>query len=168
MVCCPETTDMEALMARGARKAPAKSGRAGKTRTAAAAKGRSGATRAAAKRRGGSRKSAEQFEISGTVLGLVGALAGSVAGRTMLADVLEAAAGVLRKTPGALGQAAEQGAEAASTVADVATEAATGTVDLAQTAAGVLAGMATSAARSMLPGSSDEDENTPGSRRGRR
>jgi hypothetical protein len=103
------------------------------------------------------------------MFGLVGALAGSVAGRLLLADALEAAADALRKTREGVGEAAEQGAEAAAKVADVTTEAVTGTVDLAQTAAGVLAEMATSVARSMLPGSSgdNDDKGARGSRRGR-
>ncbi len=152
-------------MARGGRKAFAKSGRAAKPQSASTGKARAGTKSSAARR--GSRKSSNQFELSGTALGLVGALAGSVAGRMILADVLEAVAAVLRRGREGVGQMAEQGAEAASSVADAATEAVTGTVDLAQTAAGVLADMATSAARSMLPGSTEKDEDTRGARRGR-
>jgi hypothetical protein len=157
-------------MAKGARKSAARRGRVGKAQAVAGGKGQSIARRGGGKARGGSRQGAGQFELPDAVFGLVGALAGSVAGRLILADALEAAAGVLRKTREGVGQAAEQGVEAASRVADVTTEAVSGTVNLAQTAAGVLAEMATSAARSMLPGSSgeDDDQEDRGSRRGRR
>jgi hypothetical protein len=154
-------------MAKATKKSSTK--RAGaKARPGAAAKGRSGA-KGAAKKRGGSRKSREQSGLPENLLGAMSTLVGSAGGRQIVADVLEAVASVLRKTREGVAQVAEQGSGAASSAAGVAGEVVSGTVDLAQTAAGVLADVATSAARSMMPGSmgGDGDNESGGAGRGR-
>jgi hypothetical protein len=112
-----------------------------------------------------------QSAAAENLLGAVSTLAGSALGRQIIADVLEAAATALRKDRGNIRQEIETGVEqvteTAGTAVNVATEVASGTVGLAQTAAGVLAEVATDAARSMLVGSRDDDEGGRTERRGR-
>ena len=111
----------------------------------------------------------------------VGSLVTSQLGREILADVLNAAADVLRQNRAMSQQAqvagravVDRGTDLASTAAQVGTEAASGAVDtgaqitaaavdIAQTAAGALATVATSAVLNMLPGgSTDDDESQEG------
>ena len=116
----------------------------------------------------------------------MGSLLTSELGREIMADMLNAAAGVLRQNrgPGQQAQEArraivEGGTDVATTAMQVGTEAASGAVDtgaeitaaavdMAQTAAGALATVATSAVLNMLPGgSTNEDEGRKGRRRRR-
>jgi hypothetical protein len=116
----------------------------------------------------------------------VGSLLTSEPGREILADMLNAAAGVLRQNRGVGQQAQEagrgmvdRGTDLASTAVQVGTEAASGAVDtgaeitaaavdMAQTAAGTLASVATSAMLNMLPGAgTGKDDGQKGRRRRR-
>jgi hypothetical protein len=116
----------------------------------------------------------------------VGTLLTSDLSREILAEVLNAAAGVLRQNRRAGQQVQDTGramldrsTESASTAVRVGTEVAAGAVDagteisvaaaeMAQTAAGALAAMATNAMLNMLPGASTgaEKEQNRGRRRG--
>jgi hypothetical protein len=105
----------------------------------------------------------------------VGSLLTSELGREILADMLNAAAGVLRQNRGTGQQAheagramVEGGTDVATTAMQVGTEAASGAVDtgaeitaaavdMAQTAAETLATVATSAVLNMLPGAGTSD-----------
>jgi len=147
-------------MARGARKTSAKKGSGAKARSRPAGKQRSTKSTAAQKR-GGARKSGGTEGASENLFGAMSTLVGTALGREIIAEILEAAAATLRRRGGmarAAESAGEQASEAAATAGDVAAEVASGTVGLAQTAAGVLAEVATDAARSMLPAASEEGE----------
>jgi hypothetical protein len=116
----------------------------------------------------------------------VGTLLTSDLSREILAEVLNAAAGVLRQNRRASQQVQDTGramldrsTESASTAVQVGTEVAAGAVDagteisvaaaeMAQTAAGALAAMATNAMLNMLPGASTgaEKQQNRGRRRG--
>jgi len=103
--------------------------------------------------------------------GMVQALVTSSMGREVLADVLEAVAGALRKARADVQDAMEAGASAASAAGDsavnVGTEMATGTVALVQTATEALADIVTGTAQSLLPNpAGGESASTP--RRGAR
>jgi hypothetical protein len=116
----------------------------------------------------------------------VSSLLTSELGREILADMLNAAAGILRQHRGTDQQAqeagqgmADRGTDLASTAVQVGTEAASGAVDagaeitaaavdIAQTAAGTLATVATGAVLNMLPsGSTADNEGQKGRRRRR-
>jgi hypothetical protein len=103
----------------------------------------------------------------------------SPVGREILAEVLDAAAAVLRRNRtgeeimGAVSAAAERTGNAASTAMEVGSEVAAGAadagqqiaaaaVDMAETAAGALATMATEAVLGMLPEGSDSDRKRRG------
>ena len=151
---------------RTTRKGPAPQARASSQRTPAKAQG---------KRR---QPQAESWAAS------VGSLINSQLGREILADVLNAAAGVLRQNR-QMGQQAQEagravidrGTDAASTAVQVGTEVASGAVntgvgitsaavDIAQAAAGTLATVATEAMLNMLPGApTGEDQGQQGDRR---
>jgi hypothetical protein len=110
----------------------------------------------------------------------VGSLLTSQLGREILADVLNAAAGVLRQTREINEQGQEtgqamiaRGTDLASTAVEVGTKAASGAVDtgaeitaaavdIAQTAAGTLATVATNAVLNMLPGAGSRDDDARG------
>ena len=116
----------------------------------------------------------------------VGSVLTSELGREILADMLNAAAGVLRQNRGTGQQAQEAGrgmieggTDLASTAVQVGTEAASGAVDagaeitaaavdMAQTAAGTLATVAASAMLNMLPGGGTSDDEDQKGRRRRR
>jgi len=87
--------------------------------------------------------------------GMVQALVTSNMGREVLADVLEAAAGALRKTRADVQDAMEAGVSAASAAGDsavnVGAEMATGTVALVQTATEALADIVTGTAQTLIP-----------------
>jgi hypothetical protein len=155
-------------MARGAKKTSAKKGSGAKARTRPAGKQRSTAKSTAGQKRGAARKS-QGLATSENIFGAMTTLVGTTLGREIIAEVLEAAAAALRRR-GSVAQVAErageQASETAATAVDVAGEVASGTVGLAQTAAGVLAEVAADTARSMMPGSADDDE-TSGGRAGR-
>ena len=159
-------------MAKAAKKASAKRGGAAKTRARSGGAHRSAAKNTGAKKQMRSRKAQGQSSgLSENWLGAASTLVASAVGREILAEVLEAAVSALRRSRGNIGEAARAGAEQASHTAgaavDVATEVATGTMTLAQTAAGVLAEVATDAARTMLPGSSADDDEEPARSAGR-
>lgn len=146
---------------KAAPRSPAKKG------SAKGAGTKSAGTRAAAKRgaargasKGGRRQSSQGSAQSW--FGALNTLMASGPGRDIIADVLEAAAGALRRHRANVSEAMEAGAErmsdATGAAANVATEMAMGTVELAQTAATVLADVVTDAARSVLPGGIDEDD----------
>jgi hypothetical protein len=114
----------------------------------------------------------------------VGSLLTSQLSREILADVLNAAANVLRQNrmmsqpAPEVGRAVDRGTELASTAVQVGTEAASGAVDtgveitaaavdIAQRAAGTLATIATNAALNMLPGAGTGDEGQEDKRRRR-
>ena len=167
----------------GAAKARAsKSAARKKTPTkSAASKDRSASKRTARKPQGRTTKApSENWAAS------VGTLLTSDLSREILAEVLNAAAGVLRQNRRAGQQVQDTGramldrsTESASTAVRVGTEVAAGAVDagteisvaaaeMAQTAAGALAAMATNAMLNMLPGASTdaEKEQHRGRRRG--
>jgi hypothetical protein len=102
--------------------------------------------------------------------GMIQALVTSTMGREVLADVLEAAAGALRKARADVQDAMAAGATAASAAGDTAvnvgTEMATGTVALVQTATEALADIVTGTAQTMLPALAGSETATP--RRGGR
>ena len=121
---------------------------------------------AARQKRLSSRKSGEQSTSSESWLSAAGTLVTSAAGREILAEVLEATASILRRDRASIGE--EQRPESPSTTANVLAQGATGV--LTRTAAGVLAEVAASAARSMLPGRTerdDDDDDDDGDRGGR-
>jgi hypothetical protein len=157
-------------MARAAKKTPAKERGSAKAATRPATQKRAPTNAKTTQKRTSKTRSQKQTADTGTLLNAVSNLAGSALGREIIADVLEAAAGALRKqrvnVGRVIGAGAEQVSEAAGTAADVATEAVAGTVGLAQAAAGVLAEVVTDAAQSVLPGSSTSD-NGRGKGRGR-
>jgi hypothetical protein len=147
----------------------------------AASKDRSASKRTARKPQGRTTKApSENWAAS------VGTLLTSDLSREILAEVLNAAAGVLRQNRRAGQQVQDTGramldrsTETASTAVQVGTEVAAGAVDagteisvaaaeMAQTAAGALAAMATNAMLNMLPGASTdaEKEQHRGRRRG--
>ena len=97
----------------------------------------------------------------------VGALLGTQFGREILAEVLNAAAGVLRRSREQVQEAGQamlgRSTDLASTAVNVGTEVASGAVeagaeitaaavDIAQTAAGTLAAVSTNAVLNMIPG----------------
>ena len=169
----------------GAAKARAsKSAARKKTQTptkSAASKDRSASKRTARKPQGRTTKAPSE-----TWAASVGTLLTSDLSREILAEVLNAAAGVLRQNRRAGQQVQDTGramldrsTESASTAVQVGTEVAAGAVDagteisvaaaeMAQTAAGALAAMATNAMLNMLPGASTgaEKEQNRGRRRG--
>lgn len=180
MARSPKSTSTKARSGRKTRTGPtastksrARKGAASK-KTAEARKGSASKARAASKRtqvRAQPRKGqpkAESWAAS------VGSLVTSQLGREILADVLNAAADVLRQHRAAGQQAQEvraivgRGPDLASTAVQVGTEAASGAVDagaeitaaavdIAQTAAGTLATVARSAVLNMLPGTRTDD-----------
>ena len=158
-------------MAKSAKKTSTKRSGGAKARGRSAGKQRSPSKKTVGQKRGASGKRMTQSAAAENLLGAVSTLAGSALGRQIIADVLEAAATALRKDRGNIRQEIETGVEqvteTAGTAVNVATEVASGTVGLAQTAAGVLAEVATDAARSMLVGSRDDDEGGRTERRGR-
>ncbi len=160
----------------GATKRSAGSGNAGKAR--------GGSKRAVTKAQG----RRQQPQLKGGA-GSIGSLSSTEVGRTVLAEVLEAAAAVLRRARGgaqtvgaAATNMAETRADLASPAVDVATDVASGAVeastgiataaaDMAQTAVGTLTTMATDTVTSLLPEvpaettTSDRGDEYGGSRR---
>ncbi|HEX2136262.1 MAG TPA: hypothetical protein VHG30_10210 [Microvirga sp.] len=116
----------------------------------------------------------------------VGALLGTQYGREVLAEVLNAAAAVLRRSREQVQEAGQamldRSTDLASSAVNVGTEVASGAVeagaeitaaavDMAQTAAGTLANVSTAAVLNMLPGAGDageEDQERPEDTRGGR
>ena len=171
----------------GKRRAAAKrGGEKGAAVRKVSAKARGASKRTPAKARAGRRQpQTESWAAS------VGTLISSQLGRDILADVLTAAARVLRENREVAYEAQQagramidRGADVASTTAQVGTEVAAGAVnagaqvtsaavDVAQAAAGSLAEMATNAVLNMIPGApARDDDDQPGrghsgSRRGR-
>ena len=192
MARSPRSTSSKAPTGRKARaggaastKTRASAGAASK-KNAGAGKGPARQPRAASKRtqtRAQSRRGQPQAESWAAG---VGSLLTSEVGREILADMLNAAAGVLRQNRGTGQQAQEagramvdRGTDLASTAVQVGTEAASGAVeagaeitaaavDIAQTAAETLATVATGAVLNLLPGgSTNEDKGQKGRRRRR-
>jgi hypothetical protein len=164
------TLRQEMVMARGAKKTSTKKGGGAKAGGRSAGKQRGAAKKTAGQKRRTSGKQTTPFAGAEGMLAAFSTLATSAVGREIIADVLESAAAALRKARGNVQEGIESGVETATETAgaavSVASEVASGTVGLAQTAAGVLAEVATDAARSMLVGPSD-DEGGNGRRRGR-
>jgi hypothetical protein len=113
------------------------------------------------------RSAGQRANLSENWAASVGSLLGTQLGREILADVLDAAAGVLRRnrelaqSVAATGEAAlESGREmtnAAFTAStNVAGDVASAARDMAQTAAGALAGLTSEAMRTMVPGSEEK------------
>ncbi len=179
---------------RGTGKAPARGASKRTSSSTARATKRSAGSGGAGKARGGSKRAAtkvqsrrQQPQMTGGASS-VGSLSSTEVGRTILVEVLEAAAAVLRRARGAgqtVGAAAtdiaETGADLASTAVDVAadvasgaaeasTDIATAAADMEQTAVGTLTTMATDTVTSLLPEAPadttlDEGDEHGGSRR---
>jgi hypothetical protein len=163
-----KSTKSTSSKTRGSKKTPARSAAkkgAAKKRSAGATKrtqAKSAGSKGAAKRSAAQRTGpAENWAAS------VGSLLGTQLGREILADVLDAAAGVLRRnrelaqSVAATGEAAlESGREMATaaftTSTNVAGDVASAARDMAQTAAGALADLTTEAMRTMVPGTEEK------------
>jgi hypothetical protein len=153
-------------MARAAKKAAPRKARGGTgtkarptSKKSTSAKKVASAQKAGAPRRIASkRRSPKPSAGAGQWLGAVSNLVGTLEGREIVADVLEAAAAALRKGRRNVASAVEAGTEqvleTAETATNVATEVAAGTASLAGTAAGVLAEAVADVAHSVLPGGS--------------
>jgi hypothetical protein len=93
--------------------------------------------------------------------GALETLVSSSLGRDILADALEAAAGALRRGRGELQETVAASARAirdtSSAAIDAGTEVVTGAANLAQSAAEALADAVTSSARSLLPGTGENE-----------
>lgn len=139
---------------RSARKAPART--ASKKRSAKKVETKKARPRRAAPKRATAPRAQHGRKATGTPdwMGAIDTLITSPNGREVLASVLYAAADALRAQGAATRQAAESGAqqmmETSEAAADIGTEMASGSIALAQTAAGVLAGVATEAARGLV------------------
>jgi hypothetical protein len=146
-----------------ARKGAAKKRGAGSgTRTQAkSARGQSSTKRSAGQR---AKPAAENWAAS------VGSLLGTQLGREILADVLDAAAGVLRRNRELAQSVADSGEAALESGREMATAAFTASTnvagdvasaarDMAQTAAGALADLTTEAMRTMVPGGEEKRGN---------
>jgi hypothetical protein len=155
-------------MARSPRSPVTKARRSGTAQTGSASRARAASKssiaparqRATAKRGSASKRRARKAARAGQSWpAALETLVSSSQGRNILAEVLEAAAGALRKGQGELQENVATGARAMRDVSgaaiDAGTEVVKGTAGLAQTATEVLADVVTSAARSLLPESGE-------------
>ena len=178
-------------MARSPKSPPSKARRGGKgqaagggskTRASSAAASKKATAKkgASAKNRSASKRAPARAQPQAASWGAsVESLLTSELGREILADVLNATAGVLRQNR-EMGRQAEvagramidRGTDLASTAVNVGTEVASGAVDtsaditaaavdIAQTAAGTLAAVATNAVLNMLPGAQAGNDQDP-------
>jgi hypothetical protein len=146
-----------------ARKAPAK---ARQTNKAAAPRKQRNTSSKTAARKGGNRTGSTGQNWSGAIEALVN----SSMGRGVLADVLEAAAGALRKARKDVDEAVEASATAVSAAGDTAvsvgTEVASGAAALVQTATEAMADIVTTTAENFLSPDKDDERKRRSSRSG--
>ena len=152
MARSPRTSSKQRTPAKARKGTSAKRGVAKKS--AGSSKQRRTSKAAATKRRPRAGATGEQNWSSALT-----ALVSSSLGREILADVLEAAAGALRRAQGNMQEAIAAGTSAASEASDtavsVSSELVSGTAAVAQTATEVLGDVVTAAARSLLPDSAN-------------